>query len=118
MLASIDRYADAGAFTATVTASGAPAYAATITDIARSDLDAWVASEGAAGRVVTALTASSGLICAYSFSRSGDTTSYETQVLDATELENPRDFNRLLVGAAGIELDLAPDEKSAGSRRK
>jgi hypothetical protein len=49
--------------------------------VAVADFPAWVASEGASGRVVTALCPKDGALYATSFGRTGDTTSYQTQVV-------------------------------------
>lgn len=87
VIVSLDVLPDAYAFVTNGTDRGAPAYQATSIDLPRAQLDAWVASEGAAGRVVTAASASpiAGMIRAYSFARDGDVTAYDTSVVDATE---------------------------------
>lgn len=54
------------------------------TMMAASDFPAWVASEGVAGRVVTALCPKDGGLYATAFGRTGDATIYETQVVTAT----------------------------------
>ncbi|HJZ88696.1 MAG TPA: hypothetical protein VKN99_26160 [Polyangia bacterium] len=51
---------------------------------ARAQLDAWATSEGTSGRVITAVTSDRALVQAYSFGRSGDTSTYETRLADAT----------------------------------
>jgi hypothetical protein len=69
---------------------GSPNYAMERVDISRSQLDTWVAEGAAMGAVVTALSVSpsSGLLRAYAFWRPGDTTAYETKVVNIT----PADF--------------------------
>jgi hypothetical protein len=86
VIVSLDILPDAYAFVTNGVAAGSPAYQRNPVDVSRESLDAWVASEGAAGRVVTALSASptAGLIRAYSHARDGDSTSYETAVVDAS----------------------------------
>jgi hypothetical protein len=86
VLVSIDILPDAYAFVTNGTLAGTPAYSSTKIDIARAQLDAKVASEAAAGRVVTAVSASpiAGMVRIYSFGRDGDSTAYETKVLNAT----------------------------------
>jgi hypothetical protein len=85
IVTSLDIFPDAYAFVTNGTASGTPAYRATVIDTPRAELDAEVAREASAGHVVTALSASpTGQIRAYSFAREGDSTAYETSVLDAT----------------------------------
>jgi hypothetical protein len=49
-----------------------------------ADFPAWVASEAAAGRVVTAFCPTNDGLYATAFGRTGDDTSYETQVVTAT----------------------------------
>lgn len=85
VIVSLDVQPDAFAFV-TNGATRASGYAPTSIDTARAGLDAWVASEGAAGRVVTAVSLSptAGMIRAYAFAYAGDTTAYETRVLDAS----------------------------------
>jgi hypothetical protein len=71
--------------TANATKSGTPAYTTPgAVDLVRADLDAWVAAEGSAGRVVTALSAYGEAIRAYSFARENDATTFEASVVDAT----------------------------------
>lgn len=82
---SLDLLADAYAFVINGGAASA-GYAPSSVDITRAELAAWVAGQGAAGRVVTAVSASPtvGMIRAYAFARAGDSTAYETAVVDAT----------------------------------
>ena len=54
------------------------------TSVTAADFPAWVASEGAAGKVVTALCPTNEGLYATAFGRTGDDTIYETQVITAT----------------------------------
>ncbi len=87
VLISIDILPDAYAFVTAAPEPASPLYTGSHVDVARVDLDSWVASQGTAGNVTTALSASpttAGDIRAYAFSRQGDNTAYETQVVDVT----------------------------------
>jgi hypothetical protein len=85
VITSLDVRPDAYAAVAVGLADREPRYTSSgIVDLARAELDGWVATEAAAGRVVTALSSSSDRIHVVSYARSDDTSTYEAQVLDAS----------------------------------
>jgi hypothetical protein len=89
--------------TANATKSGTPAYTTPgSVDLARAELGAWVAAEGSAGRVVTALSAHGEAIRAYSFAREDDETTFETGVVDATTATLPETAG--LLAASGYTI--------------
>ena len=85
VIASIDLKPEAYALVALGTASGPPSYdLAGHAKLARVDLDGWVAREGEAGRVVTALGTRADRFEVISYARHGDTRTFETRVVDTT----------------------------------
>lgn len=84
VIASLDVTTDAYALVAMAPASGEPSYSGAGIDASRAELATLAASEGARGRVVTALSGNGSTLHARTSGRTGDTTIYETRVLDAT----------------------------------
>lgn len=83
VIVSLDFTSVVWGLTAVAPAEDSPRYRPSTFHDDRGDLDAWVASNAEAGRVVTALSTLDGRILAYAYAREGDAQTYETRVLQA-----------------------------------
>ncbi len=86
-----------GAFAYVVEGATATAFTMTGSDVGSAELAGFVAAQGSAGSVVTAVSASptAGLLRVYASGKAGDTTAYDTSVVSSTAATYVADVSAL-----------------------